>query len=98
MLRERPPILVPATPDYVLATLQDQRRHLAGVYEADRYAVFTAETSIAQWREALDMGDDWWGLCQTLDDVWKLGRSRAAWKAVLKPSRKRTLGGGREGM
>ncbi|WP_165246874.1 hypothetical protein [Paludisphaera soli] len=93
MTRERPPIQVPATPEYVLATLQDQHRHLAGIYEADADAVLTAEMSIIHWCAVMDLGDDWRRLSWALDDAWKLGRSRAEWKAVLEPTSKRTLGG-----
>ncbi|MDG3007649.1 hypothetical protein [Paludisphaera mucosa] len=92
MLRERPPTQIPATAEYVLATIQDQHRHLAGIYEADPHTDLTAETTIAQWREADEL-TDWRGLARGLDAYWKLGRSRAEWKAVLKPARKRTLGG-----
>lgn len=93
MTRERPPARIPATPEYVLAKIQDEHRLISPHDpEAEPEAVLTAETTIAEYRDARDLLP-WRALGRAENTIWGLDRTDAEWKAVLEPARKRTLGG-----
>jgi len=87
----RPPVYLPATPDYVLAVIRDSHRQQCQFDpEAEPDAELTFETTIAEWRSACDLLD-WRRLGRALDLEWKLGRSDAAWRTVLEPAKERTI-------
>jgi hypothetical protein len=67
---DRPPVLVAATPAYVLDVIRDQHRQQCG-YDpmADSDAELTFETTIAEWRDACDLLD-WRRLGRALDREW----------------------------
>jgi hypothetical protein len=89
---DRPPLLVPATPEYVLEVFRDSHRQQCQYDgEAEPSIELTFETTISQWRNACDLVG-WRELGRALDNQWNLGRSVEDWGAVLEPSRKRTLG------
>ncbi|QEH32541.1 hypothetical protein OJF2_10180 [Aquisphaera giovannonii] len=93
MRDDRPPVLVPATPEYVLDVFGNDHRRivrcLAG-QEPDRPLTF--ETTVAEWQTEIDLvaSSRWIG--RALNDIWQLGRPDADWRAVLEPARERTLG------
>ncbi|QEH32538.1 hypothetical protein OJF2_10150 [Aquisphaera giovannonii] len=88
---DRPPVLVPATPEYVLEVIRDSHRQQCRFDpEADPTMALTFETTVDAWRSACDL-IGWRRLGRALDDEWRLGLSDTAWKAVLEPARERTL-------
>jgi hypothetical protein len=93
MTYDRPAASTPATPGYILAVTRDAYRQQCQYDpEAEPDVELTFETTIAEWRDACDLVD-WRRLGHALDSQWKLGRSVAAWRAVLEPAEERTLGG-----
>lgn len=91
MTYDRPPALVPATPEYILEVYRDQYRQSLGFDPAVEPDVeLTFETTVAEWQNACDLLP-WRGLGCALDESWKLGRTDEEWRAVLTPERKRTL-------
>jgi hypothetical protein len=88
---DRPPIVVPATPGYILDVIRDWHRQQCQFdEEAEPDAELTFETTVAEWRSACDPLD-WQRLGRGLDDEWGLGRPVAAWWSVLEPAEERTL-------
>ena len=94
MTYDRPPVYVPATPEYILAVIRDWHRQQCQLDpEAEPDVDLTSETTIAEWRSACDLVD-WRQLGGALDREWKLGRRPdMAWRSVLEPARTRTLRG-----
>ncbi len=91
MTYERPPVAVPATPEFVLEVIRDSHRQQCQFDSmADQDAELAFETTVADWRSACDLLD-WRPLGRALDGEWSLGRSDAAWRTVLEPAKERTL-------
>ena len=67
MTYDRPPILMPATAEYVLDVIRDSHRQQSQIdAEADPDVDLTFETTVAEWRDACDL-IGWQGLGQALD-------------------------------
>lgn len=75
---------VPATPEYVLAVLQDLSR-----YKNPKLQL-TDATTIAEWRDACDLSD-WQGLSQGMNEGWDIQCDESQWRAVLEPADQRRL-------
>jgi hypothetical protein len=88
---DRPPIYLPATPDYVLAVIRDSHRQQCQFDpEAESDVELTFRTTIAEWRSSCDLLD-WRQLGRAIDSQWKLGRPDTSWHTVLEPAKVRTL-------
>jgi hypothetical protein len=91
MTYDRPPVSVPATPEYILDVIRDSHRQQCQFDpEAEPDAELTFETTVADWRSACDLLD-WRPLGRALDSEWSLGRPDAVWRSVLEPAKERTL-------
>jgi hypothetical protein len=87
-----PPEYAAASPDDILAWIRDSHRQQCQFdSEAESDIMLTFETTIDQWRSACDLLG-WRELGCALNEEWKLGCREDAWRAVLEPSRTRTLG------
>ena len=87
---------VPATPEYILACIQEEWCQCAmpdGEKEDGKgQQLPTFETTIHEWREAMDLV--WWSpLGQALNKFWGTKFSEWRWFWVLVPARDRTLRG-----
>jgi hypothetical protein len=79
------------SPAEVLAILVDEHRHQSQVDpEAEKEAVLTFDSSIADWRFACDLVD-WTSLGRALNKEWGISLSMDEWREVLEPPDKRTL-------
>ena len=82
---------VPATPEYVLAVLQDEHRQIACLDgECDPDAELSFESTVRDWRIAQDLLPTK-QLGRALNEIWELELSDAEWRSVLAPARKKTL-------
>lgn len=80
---------VPATPEYILACLQEEWRQCALPDEEGKLPTF--ETTVDEWREAMDLV--WWSpLGHALNKFWGTKFSEWQWFRVLVPAREQTLG------
>lgn len=92
MTHDHPPVLIPATSDYVLDVFRDSYRQQCQFDpEAEPHVELTFDTTVAEWRSACDLLE-WRRLGRGLDFTWGMGCSDAAWQAVLEPEDERTLG------
>jgi hypothetical protein len=82
-----PTIDDPATPEYVLAVLQDMRRQ-----EPDRISdtVLSFTTTTAEWRSGYDLLT-MRELGRAQNSIWGLKCSDVEWRSVLEPRRKKTM-------
>lgn len=88
-----PTLSEPATPEYVLAVLQDQHRQSAQFDpEVDPGAVLSFETTIQEWREACDLLD-WKTLGRAHNEWWKIDCADDEWESVLVPASEKRLAG-----
>jgi len=83
---------VPVTPEYILASFQEEWRQIALPDAQEERELPTFTTTIAQWRDLLDLVD-WSRLGRALNEAWGTNFSRQQWREVLEPSRKKTLRG-----
>ena len=91
MTYDKPPIFVPATPEYILDVIRDSHRQQCGYDpEADPAADLTFDTTIDEWREACDLFPAG-KLGEYLNYEWGLEHSDSAWREVLEPSPPRNL-------
>lgn len=92
MTRERPPIQVPAIPEYLLAYFRACHRREATFGDADPDFELMPETTIEDWtfESFMPVGRK---LARGLEACWPAGRPWGEWKAVLEPRKERTLGG-----
>jgi hypothetical protein len=82
---------VAASPESILEVIRDSHRHQSAFDpEADPSADLCFETSVAEWSDACDLVRTE-KLGEALNEIWNIDVSPAAWRAVLEPSRKRTL-------
>jgi hypothetical protein len=80
-----------ATPEFVLAVLQDMhRQQCQHDPEADPVAVLSFETTVAEWRDACDL-IGWRELGRAYNHLWGIACSDDDWRAVLEPSGQRRL-------
>jgi len=88
-----PPIDEPATPEYVLAVLQDMhRQQCQHDPEADPDAKLSFDTTVAEWRRACDLLG-WRRLGRAHSELWGFEYSDNDWRAVLEPPREKRLAG-----
>lgn len=81
----------PATPEYVLAVLQDMHRQQCQYDDvADRGSVLSFDTTVAEWQDACDLLG-WRELGRALNQIWDISCSDDEWRAVLKPSRQKRV-------
>jgi hypothetical protein len=81
---------VPATPEYILACIQEDWRQCALPEEEGRLPTF--ETTVHEWREAMNLV--WWSpLGQALNKSWGTRFSEWQWFSVLVPARDMQLRG-----
>jgi hypothetical protein len=81
----------PATPEYVLAVLQDQHRQACQFDpECEADIAITFETTVADWRTACDLLP-WRPLGRAENKLWRINRSDNEWQAVLEPAHERRL-------
>ena len=93
MTYDRPPVYVPATPEFVLEVIKDSHRQQSQFDpEADSCAELTFATTIDEWRSACDLVDSG-PLGRAMNDQWGLDVPDDAWQAALEPAWKRTLRG-----
>jgi len=81
---------VPVTPDYILASMQEEWRQIALPDPTEERELPTFTTTIAQWRDLLDLLD-WRRLGRALNEAWGTSFSRQQWREVLEPPREKTL-------
>lgn len=87
-----PTISEPATPEYVLAVLQDLYRHAANNDACvDSKYQLTMKTTIEQWCAAMGDEPDWQALGHWMNIQWNIQLSNDIWKFVLTPMHRRTL-------
>ena len=87
-----PTIEEPATPEYVLAVLQDMHRQQCQYdSDADPGAVLSLNTTVAEWREACDLVE-WRELGRAYNAVFGIRCSGAQWEGVLEPAETMRLG------
>ncbi|QDT79389.1 hypothetical protein Mal35_28470 [Gimesia maris] len=84
---------VPATPEYVLSVFQDQHRQIF-LLEHDMLPreELTFETTVEEWQWQCD-SLEWRPLGRAWNDAWGIDLPDEEWREVLKPERKKTLGG-----
>jgi hypothetical protein len=88
---DRPPVYVPASPEYILAVIRDShRQQCQSDPEAESGVELTFETTVDEWRYACDLLD-WPHLARGLADQWKLDCPDDAWRNLLEPATERTL-------
>jgi hypothetical protein len=88
-----PTIDEPATPEYVLAVLQDaHRQQCQHDPEADPDAVLTFESTVVDWRAACDLVG-WRELGRAHNQLWGIACSDDEWREVLEPAGRRQLTG-----
>jgi len=81
----------PATPEYVLAVLQDMHRQACQFDpEVDSDATLSFETTVAEWRKACDLVGSR-ELGRAHNEMWGMNCSDAEWKGVLEPASQRHL-------
>ena len=84
---------VPATPEYVLSVLREWHRRAVGYEsEVDADSDLSAESTVDFWLDESDFSG-WNDVGRWQNDVWKIRCTDEEWRAVLKPARKRTVGG-----
>jgi hypothetical protein len=81
----------PATSAYVLAVLQDMHRQQCQYDpEADPGAIFSLETTVAEWRDACAFVE-WKELARLQNEFWGVSFSDKEWHAVLEPANHKRL-------
>lgn len=80
----------PATPEYVLAVLQDQHRQECACGDSDPDLKLSFATTIAEWRDACDL-TGWKQLGRSCGLMFGIELPDAAWKQALEPARERRL-------
>ncbi len=83
---------VPATPEYILAHLQEEWRQCAVTGDPNEPASQppTFVTTVHEWRQELDLV--WWSpLGHALNKEWNTKFSQRQWFGVLVPAREKTL-------
>jgi hypothetical protein len=86
-----PPLDEPATPEYILAVLQDMhRQQCQWDPEADSGTELTLETTVAEWRDACDLLG-WKPLGRAYNVFWGVSITDAEWRAVLEPAQEKRL-------
>jgi len=86
-----PTIDEPATPEYVLAVFRDMHRQQCQ-YDpgADKGAVLTFTTTVAEWRDACDLLG-WRQLGHASNQEWGIACTDAEWRAVFEPAGQKRL-------
>jgi hypothetical protein len=88
-----PPLDEPATPQYILAVLQDMhRQQCQWDPEADPGTQLTLETTVAEWRDACDLLG-WKRLGRAYNEFWGVSITDAEWQVILEPSQEKRLAG-----
>lgn len=87
---------LPATPEYILAGIQEEWRQFARDCELtaeDRERQMpTFNTTIRRWCDDA-MLDEWMPLGQALNQTWGTKFTRKQWRQVLEPAREKTIRG-----
>ncbi len=87
---------VPATPEYILAGIQEEWRQFSqdcGLTAEDRERQMpTFNTTIQQWCDDA-MLDEWMPLSKALNQTWGTKFTRKQWRQVLEPAREKTIRG-----
>jgi len=87
---------LPATPDYILAYIQEEWRQFAqdcGYTAEDmKRQMPTFNTTIRQWCADVIL-DEWTPLGEALNQTWGINFTRKQWRQVLEPAREKTLRG-----
>ena len=96
MKAEYPIECVPATPEYILASIREEWRQSALLdgeepQEVERQLP-TFATTVHEWREDLDLVG-WRPLGKALNEDWGTQFTKCQWFSVLMPAREKTLGG-----
>ncbi len=80
-----------ATPEYVLAVLQDvHRQQYQDDPEVNPEFVLSPDTTVAEWREACILFE-WRKLARALNEFWGILCSDSDWQEVLEPATERQL-------
>ena len=83
----------PATAEYVLTVLQDEHRQWCEFDpECEPSISLSMKSTIQEWRAACDLVG-WRQLSRALNESWNVEIPLSKWKAVLEPSRQRSLMG-----
>ncbi|HRZ47691.1 MAG TPA: hypothetical protein P5555_21160 [Candidatus Paceibacterota bacterium] len=82
---------VPATPEYILAGIQEEWRQGAGLCGDAGEAPPTFAATVKQWREAMDLVC-WSPLGHALNKQWGTSFSQWEWFGVLVPAGEKNLG------
>jgi hypothetical protein len=87
---------VPVTPEYILASIQEEWWQVALLdgYEPEdtEKEMPTFSTTIHEWRDVMDLLG-WRALGKALDEAWGTEFSREQWRDTLEPAREKTLRG-----
>jgi hypothetical protein len=83
---------IPATPEYVLEVLRDERRHQCAIdpYFTDPGVELTFDTTIRAWRDSGDLLD-WPLLGKSLNKSWRIHCTRSEWRRAMMPEKHKTL-------
>ncbi|WP_417384028.1 hypothetical protein [Gimesia sp.] len=83
----------PVTAEYVLSVFQDQHRQIF-LLEHDMLPreELTMETTVEEWQWQCDYLE-WRPLGRAWNDAWGIALTDEEWRAVLRPERKKRLGG-----
>lgn len=85
---------MPATPEYILAYIQEEWRRFAAechlpATESKKH-IPTFATTIQAWCDE-EMLDEWMELGTQLNQTWETNFTRKQWRQVLKPAHEKTL-------
>jgi hypothetical protein len=84
---------MPATPEYILAVMQDNYRQQCQFDpEVEKGVLLTFDSTVQEWREACDL-HGWRRLAKAMNDWFKAEFSDAQWKTVLEPAKEKKLRG-----
>lgn len=85
---------VPATPEYILASIQEEWRQTAKLEGFEPMEVEqelpTFDTTIQQWRDTMDLVGPW-ELSRALNKEWNTNFTWEQWREVFQPARRKAL-------
>jgi hypothetical protein len=79
------------TAAHVLRVFEDWHEQDVADGETDLESPLTFDSRVAEWRDADDLGT-WRDLARAMNGYWGISVPKSEWKAVLRPTGKRTLG------